>query len=1144
MAMGKSYKIWHKINGQGPYSVLLEQRNRDEALLFESLVIAALGPAEVDVVKKLYTKLSDAYGCLGVLLVNTGDGPLQYLVLVTGCVSVGKIGESEVFRINQTTFVPLKGPQTVEEERVTELRKLFNSGTFYFLWSSGEDPIDATLCTQKLQQNRGTDNRFFWNRLLHLPLQHYGIDCSHWLLRVTCGSVEIRTVYAGHRQFKAAIFSRLSCERAGTRFNVRGVNDEGHVANFVETEQLIYGDQGDASSFLQTRGSVPLFWEQPGVQVGSHKVRFSRGPEASSPALERHLKLMQERYHDTAIVNLLGLNMVGAKEGEASLSQLFQADQKRYYESMPHIMFDYHQECKGGNLQNLAKLKQSLQPIFERHSLFLLKNQQVVSQQKGVIRTNCLDCLDRTNCVQTFIGLEILALQLEALEPQTKPQTWTRFEEVFRAMWVNNGNEISKIYAGTGAIQGGSKIMDGARSAARTIQNNLLDSSKQEAFDLLIHGGTGNEFIFDLARSLLPPHWSVLPADILHGLCSRYAEFTQPLPIRIAVGTYNVNGGHHFRSVVYKDSTLADWLLDSPHQDSAAARSLVCLSEEEGWRSADIYAVGFEEIVDLNASNIMAASSENAKAWATELQKVLSRDRPFTLLTYVQLVGVCLYVFIRPELAADVRDVATDSVKTGLGGATGNKGGVAIRFLLRNTSLCFVCSHFAAGQSQWAERNADYAEITRRISFPHGRKVEQHDFVFWCGDFNYRIDLDRDEVKEYVSLREWSSLLQYDQLKIQQAQGNTFVNYVEGEISFPPTYKYDLFSDDYDTSEKCRAPAWTDRVLFRKRRDHGQNPGRIAYYGRAELKQSDHRPVMAFIDIEILATRIEKTRSVLEDVVGRLGPSDATVIVQLLGKLEHDDDQTSWADDEMILTSMLSRVNQAAGDVLLIRFAHDGLLLTFRSGTAALAAVALSPIQVNHLRLGIKLKTTDWPAAVARDFLLAAANTVPLFIPEGSVIPLESRTVDEDIRVLAQLANQIQTNDGLFKPAPNIQTGSSRSPMMPRPPPPNSLALQQQQQTKEWNTANSAPPPVEPPPPAPPIQAPPQVSRPLPPVPARNASQTSLPPPGPPVVQMRQALPPNGIVTAPQIQPAVNIMRAPPPIPARNLPPVPPRTIK
>ena len=40
-----------------------------------------------------------------------------------------------------------------------------------------------------------------------------------------------------------------------------------------------------------------------------------------------------------------------------------------------------------------------------------------------------------------------------------KPQSYTRFEEVFRQMWVNNGNEVSKIYAGTGAIQGGSKVI-------------------------------------------------------------------------------------------------------------------------------------------------------------------------------------------------------------------------------------------------------------------------------------------------------------------------------------------------------------------------------------------------------------------------------------------------------------------------------------------------------------------------------------------------------------------------------------------------------------------------------------------------------------------------------------------------------------
>lgn len=68
-------------------------------------------------------------------------------------------------------------------------------------------------------------------------------------------------------------------------------------------------------------------------------------------------------------------------------------------------------------------------------------------------------------------------------------------------------------------------------------------------------------------------------------------------------------------------------------------------------------------------------------------------------------------------------------MKTGLGGATGNKGASAIRFVLNGTSFCFVAAHFAAGQSQVVERNADYAEITRKIAFPMGRSLKGHDYV-------------------------------------------------------------------------------------------------------------------------------------------------------------------------------------------------------------------------------------------------------------------------------------------------------------------------------------------------------------------------------------------------------------------------------
>jgi len=78
-----------------------------------------------------------------------------------------------------------------------------------------------------------------------------------------------------------------------------------------------------------------------------------------------------------------------------------------------------------------------------------------------------------------------------------------------------------------------------------------------------------------------------------------------------------------------------------------------------------------------------------------------------------------------------------------------------------------------------------------------------------------------------------------------------------------------------------------------------------------------------------------------------VGPPDATILVQPAEPC--GDDMTSWADDDSLLTTMLGRINQVAGDVLLIRFVHDGLLLTLRDGPSALAAQKLSPLQVYNL---------------------------------------------------------------------------------------------------------------------------------------------------------------------------------------------------
>lgn len=1089
MAMSKGFKVLEKSSPPNPYSVILQHRNKDSALLFESQAVVSLSSQETDTLKKQYHKIADAYGCLGVLQLNSGESCLLYLVLVTGCCSVGKVGDVEVFKITQTQFLPLFY-QSQNEDKVSEVRKLLNSGTFYFSWNTGKNNdnlFDLTLCAQRKSKGANPDNRFFWNRTLFIHLIRFGIDCDDWLTRAMCGSVEIRTIYVGHRQARAVLVSRLSCERAGTRFNVRGCNDDGNVANFVETEQSIYIDDSVAS-YIQTRGSVPLFWEQPGVQVGSHKVKMSRGYDASTSACDRHFTQLKRNYGSVFVVNLLGSSLIGGSEGEATLSNAFQKHlNESSHSDVIQIIFDYHQEVRAGSIETaLAKFKKVIEKHYDDISIFSAKGVDIYNIQKGVIRTNCLDCLDRTNSIQTFIGLEMLAIQLMLLQCIDKKQNVNRFEEVFKQMWVNNGNEISKIYAGTGAIQGGSKLIDGARSAARTIQNNLLDNSKQEAIDILLLGSTLNSELADRTRILLPSNILHTSTPVLREMCRRANEFTQPTSIRITIGTYNVNGGKHFRSLAYKDVSLADWLLDCPNSSLV---NTINLKEHP----SDIFAIGFEEIVDLNASNIMAASTDNAKAWSEELEKVLCRDAPYTMLSSHQLVGVCLFLFVRKDLVPHIRDVALDSVKTGLGGATGNKGAVGIRMVIYGSSLCFVCAHFAAGQSQVAERNADYTEITRKIAFPMGRSLYSHDYVFWCGDFNYRIDLDKDEVRLLVSQNNMQRLLEQDQLIQQKAQGLVFKNCFEGDITFPPTYKYDLFSDDYDTSEKCRAPAWTDRVLWRSRK-YTIDPettselaaGKLLHYGRAELKQSDHRPVIAILEVEVLQVSYTKCMEVFYEVVKDLGPPDASIIVQPMEEIDSDES----VFDDNVMAAVLQEL-ATIGEVTLVRFIDEqSLSITFRDGQNALAAAQKGQISVCSIPLTITLKSPDWVDIVRSEISLCSNNTVPLIGEVQSERPLRSAPPTP--------RRQQPSRPPAPSPTPLLPSRAAPVPVSPaRPPPPRPSPL-----SPESNKP-IAPPPVSSPPadsgpppscaPPPPPSSPPPPAGPPPPVPARQGAPPPLP---------------------------------------------------
>ncbi|NXK57485.1 SYNJ2 protein, partial [Sylvietta virens] len=1003
MALSKGLRLLWK-QEPGP-SALLEARSRQDCLLLEAGTVAALSkcvrgglsclslcslaPEEKDAIKGQYEKLMDAYGCLGELQLKCGNTRLHFLVLVTGCTSVGKILDTEVYKITATDFCPLQ-EETKEDERVTALKKILNSGMFYFSWPNAGSNFDLTVRAQKQGDNNyESGNSFFWNQLLHVPFKHYQVNCSDWLLKVVCGVVDIRTVYASHKKAKACLISRISCERAGVRFHVRGVNDDGHVSNFVETEQTIYLDD-DVSSFVQLRGSVPLFWEQTGVQVGSRHLRLNRGLEANAPAFDRHMMLLKEQYGKQVIVNLLG-----SRGGEEVLNRAFKKLlwASSHAEDSPMINFDYHQFAKGGKTEKLENLlRPQLKLHWEDFGIFTKGEHVSPCLQTGTFRMNCLDCLDRSNSVQSFVAQEILFAQLESLSLNSKPII-ERFVESYKEMWTLNGQNLSRVFSGSRALEGKNKVgklKDGARSVSRTIQSNFFDTVKQEAIELLLMGDFYREEYADKGKMLMDQTALLVTPSILKAMSERQFEFTSSKRIRVATGTWNVNGGKQFRSNILGTSELTDWLLDSPKLSGVSE------FQDDDNCPPDIFAVGFEEMVELSAGNIVNASTTNRKMWGEQLQKAISRTHRYIQLTSAQLVGVCLFIFVRPYHVPFIRDVAIDTVKTGMGGKAGNKGAVSIRFQFYSTSFCFICSHLTAGQTQVKERNEDYKEITQKLSFPMGQNMFSHDYVFWCGDFNYRIDLTYEEVFYFLKRQDWKTLLEFDQLQQQKSSGKIFKDFHEGTINFGPTYKYDVGSEAYDTSDKCRTPAWTDRVLWWRKKlpfektageinlldsdlsadtkvRHTWTPGALMYYGRAELQASDHRPVLAIVEVEVQEVNEAARDSVFREVSSFQGPLDATVVVNLLSPTPEE--KNEFPED---LRTELMQMFEDYGTVVLVRICGGQMLVTFADSKSALRVMDIDGAKVRGRTVKIQPKTKDWLKGLQEEIARKRDSVVPM----------------------------------------------------------------------------------------------------------------------------------------------------------------------
>ncbi|KAK6454179.1 inositol-1,4,5-triphosphate 5-phosphatase [Scheffersomyces xylosifermentans] len=736
-----------------------------------------------------------------------------------------------------------------------DLKKLLSNGSFYF-----SNDFDLT----SLLQNRGISNtklfegagvskprrpavehyrrEYMWNSFLMEELIQFksnldpyaqeAVDDNRFLTTVIRGFA--KTIPLNSSQDSLTIISKQSWRRAGTRFNVRGIDDDGHVANFVETEFIYFHpSQSSIFSFTQIRGSVPTFWEQDSSLMNP-KITLTRSLEATQPIFNKHFKEICENYGVCHIVNLLSMTKPAEVAVSNRYKELYKHAERK--EEISYTEFDFHSETKpsSGGFAGATKILPLLHSSQEQFGWFVydIEQEEVVTRQDGIFRTNCLDCLDRTNLIQQVLCQNVLdhILKNQSASYGNSYRDRYAMEDIIvrhNSLWADNGDAISQIYTGTNALKSSfsrsgkmniaGALSDVTKSVSRMYQNTFVDGKKQYTMDLLL----GKE-----ARSRYVKIFDPINDYVNEQLKNQSNVFTTWNDITVFVGTYNLNA-------LEPDSDqidLTSWLFPPENMES---------------EFPDIFAIGLQELIELNAGSILNADGSKPLKWAKVLNEQLnSQKEQYLLLRTESIASMSLFLFVKKSQVHNVTQVAGSSKKTGLGGITANKGACAVRFEFGSTSFAMITSHLAAGTTAVVERFNDYSTIMQGLTFTRGYTIKDHDHVLWFGDLNYRIALPNEHCRSLIESGAFDELLALDQLNDEITQKGAFHGFKEGAIKFYPTYKFDKGTSEYDSSEKQRVPSWTDRILHMTAKDK-QNLKLLNYNSVMDIVLSDHKPVYA-----------------------------------------------------------------------------------------------------------------------------------------------------------------------------------------------------------------------------------------------------------------------------------------------------------
>ncbi|TGZ56324.1 Inositol polyphosphate 5-phosphatase K [Temnothorax longispinosus] len=263
--------------------------------------------------------------------------------------------------------------------------------------------------------------------------------------------------------------------------------------------------------------------------------------------------------------------------------------------------------------------------------------------------------------------------------------------------------------------------------------------------------------------------------------------------------------------------------------------------------------------------------------WTKAFKDVLKKY-DYVKIRSQRLQGLVLNAFCLRKHLTHLRLIEAQYTKTGFGGMwvrkqcdnsnccstnnvtclQGNKGAVSVRMNAYGVSICVVNTHLTPHDHLLADRIADYNTIVTDHTFtaPFTSRILYHDYIFWIGDLNFRLngeELTAADIDLLVKKKQLKELLERDQLRMVMKEQQAFAELNESSITFPPTYKYEFESQEFDLK---RRPSWTDRILYKVNAadiydDIEIHTEQLTYKSHPNYSVSDHKPVTGEFNIVV-----------------------------------------------------------------------------------------------------------------------------------------------------------------------------------------------------------------------------------------------------------------------------------------------------